>query len=202
MQSINALMQPGEWLAAWRPDRRRVILRASSPTRVNEVVAVRIELAGLGVRATLVGTVRGASREGARWAVELALDPDSQAAVRFLSATAQGEPVTFRQRSPRYLTRLPVVVDWGAGEYFTFASCISIGGCAVRWPGPLPDVGQGIGLRVGTGPRATRLRGAVCWKSAAGSGGAVGIRILSAAPGAGAWGGLFAQVARSGAPVI
>jgi hypothetical protein len=201
MQSTNVLMQPGEWLTSWRSDRRRLVLRATAPARLNEVLAVRLELAGLNIQATLVGTVRGVSREGGRSALELALDPDSQPAVRFLSAAAQGEPVSFQQRSPRYLTRLPVVVAWGGGEYFTYASCVSVGGCSVRWPGPLPNVGQGIGLRVGAGRRAARLHGVVRWKSAALSGGAVGLRIMDGAPGAEAWGGLFAEVARSGAPL-
>jgi hypothetical protein len=170
--------------------------------RLNEVVAVRLELVGTGVRATLVGTIRGASQDEGRPSVELALDPDSQGAIRFLDAAAKGEPVTFHERSTRYLTRLPVVVDWGGGEYFTFASSVSIGGCAVRWPGPLPTVGQGIGLRVGAGPRATWLRAVVCWKSngGLGRGAAVGVRIVEAPNGSSSWGGLFAQVARSGAP--
>jgi hypothetical protein len=78
--------------------------------------------------------------------------------------------------------------------------CISEGGCGLKWSGPLPSVGQELGIRLATGVRVEGARGTICWLNPSGPSANAGVR-LELTSTSGAWGRMFAEVARSGAPV-
>jgi hypothetical protein len=77
---------------------------------------------------------------------------------------------------------------------------VSEGGCALRWPGSLPLVGDVVTLRLGTGLFAPTARGIVCWNQPGDPAErSVGVRIVSEGRGGRAWRALVAKVASSGA---
>lgn len=200
MFKTNVVLEPPEMLGAWRAETARLLLPTIAAPPVRQKAAVRIQLAGRPVAATVVGTVVSAHGDGRLHRIELAPDADSLGAVRLLLAAARGEPVPFLKRSMRYLVRLPVVVAAGGSDLYMTTYCISEGGCGLKWSGPLPSVGQELGIRLATGARVEGVRGTVCWLNPSGPSANAGVR-LELGSTAGAWGRMFAEVARSGAPV-
>jgi hypothetical protein len=199
MFKVAISLQPSEMIGAWRGDTTRLLLPTAAAPQLRQKAAVRIQLAGQPVGATIVGTVVSAHGEGRNHRIELAPDGDSMRAVRMLLAAAKGEPVPFMQRAMRYLVRLPVAVAWGGGDVYMTTFCISEGGCGLKWSGPSPKVGQRLRLRFGVGRAATEVQGSICWLATGGSP-TVGVR-FEAGSATAAWGRMFADVARSGAPL-
>jgi hypothetical protein len=201
MFAAALLLQPALMLAAWRPGPLALHLSSSSSEpRVRDRAAVRIDLVGSPVSATVVGTVLAVRREESGWAFDLGPDADSLNAVRLLLAAARGEAVPFRLRPTRYLVRLPATVSsWNAARIAMTTCSISEGGCGLSWSGPLPAVGQLVRLRVEAGPRVALGQGVVRWRSLSSPLSTAGVR-FTGGPIAGTWPELVAQVARSGAP--
>jgi hypothetical protein len=213
MRSVTVNLEPGQFLAGRRNEGRALFLPVLSDARVGEEVAVRIGIFGQTIRATVVGKVAAVRRVGRPTlppGVELHLDPGSMAAVAFLAMAARGEPVTFRQRSPRFAVERPMVVSSAGRQIETTTINVSEGGCAVRWQGPLPVVGDVVDLVLGGGLFKSRARTVVCWTQAAGdlavglevvpkAGASLGLKLVTAGRAARAWRALVAEVARSGA---
>jgi hypothetical protein len=166
---------------------------------LGEKVAVRVQLFGQRVSATIVGTIVSVQRDDRQRRIELTPDDESLGAVHLLTAAARGEPVRYSERRRRYLIKLPVVVTLDGEQFLMTATSLSDGGCALRWWGPLPAIGQILRLQFGFGPRAPDLRGIVHWKKARSSRSAVGVR-FEAVRGARAWRKLLAELVKSRAP--
>ena len=197
MVAFDVRLQSSEWLGAWKPDGGRVTVVVSSAPRLNDKVAVRIQLAKPSVRATVVGTVASFHRQDKHLRVELVLEPESLDAARMLAAAAQGQPVTFRPRAPRFLAKLPVLTSRGGTSFYLTTLSVSQSGCSVRWSGTLPTMGEAVNLRF-RGSRAVDMRGVVRWRNADSS--TVGLRFVDRIAGADAWRGLLEEVKKSGAP--
>ena len=93
-------------------------------------------------------------------------------------------------------------VTTDSGEAFEATTInVSEGGCSLRWPGPLPQVGDLVTMKVGEGLLAASARAVVCWNSmgATDDPRSVGIRIVPQGRGARAWRSVVAELARSGA---
>ncbi len=200
MQSLSIRLDPQELLSGWRAETGRLLLPAAAVPRLQEKVAVRVRLAGHVGAVTVVGTVVSAHRHGARHRLELAPDPASLCAVQLLAAAARGDVPRLPQRPPRYLARLPVRVALGGRDLFMITSCISEGGCALRWSGPLPPVGEALRLRIGAGARSADLSGVVCWRTPPGAGATAGVRFVGSAGAASGWRALVAEAEAAGAP--
>jgi hypothetical protein len=196
MVSVDVLFESSEWIAAWKPEGRLHVKIPSAP-RLHDKLAVRVQLTNPSVRATVVGTVVSSHRQDAHHKVELTVEADSLEAAGMLLAAAKGEPVTFRERSPRYLVRLPVVASMGGAKTYLTTSSVSANGCSLRWPGSLPSSGEIVNLRF-SGSRSVDMRGVVRWTKPARS--TVGLRFVDAS--AGGWKAFLEGVRRSGAPPI
>jgi Tfp pilus assembly protein PilZ len=202
LHSVSVNLEAAQYLAGWRPDAGSLFLPALSESRVGDAVAVRVGIYGQTIRATLFGKValvRRVGRPALPPGVELNLDKGSLAAAGFLATAARGEPVTFRERATRYATARSLTVV-GAGSFETVTLNVSDGGCAIRWPGQLPLVGDVIALKLGTGLFPPVARAVVCWNQPGGAvERSVGVRIVAEGRAGRAWRGLVADVARSGA---
>lgn len=203
MHSVSVNLDPPQFLAGWRPETGALFLPTLSESRVGDEVAVRVGIYGQAIRATLFGKValvRRVGRPALPPGVELALDKGSLPAAGFLAMAARGEPFNFRERSPRFAAERPLVIGVGSDLVETSTLNLSEGGCAVRWQGPLPLVGDVLTIRLGGGLFAPSAKAVVCWNQ---PGGAVersiGLRVIAAGRAAKAWRALLADVARSGA---
>jgi PilZ domain len=195
---ITLRLQPAAWLAAWREETGHIHLPVSAPPKVKQAVALRVLLAEPLVGATVTGSVLDVTREEALHRIEIEPDRQSLRAVGLLTAAARGEPVNFRERPLRLMTRLPVVVACNGVVSYMTATSISEGGCALRWSGAFPPVGQQLELRFGMGGAPARLRGAVRWIRSDPP--AVGVSFRS--KGGAAWASLLAEAVKAGAPGV
>jgi hypothetical protein len=202
LHSVSVTLEPAQYLAGYRPEASSLFLPALSESRVGEQVAVRVGIYGHAIRATLFGKislVRRVGRPALPPGVELQLDRASHAAAGFLAMAARGEQVSFRERTPRYAVERKLRVDHGGGAFETTTVNVSEGGCALRWPGQLPLVGDLVSVRLGDGFFAATVRAVVCWNQ---PGGAVersaGLRMVLEGRGGRAWRGLVADVAAAG----
>jgi hypothetical protein len=198
-------LDPAQFLSSYREAAGSLFVPALSDARIGEAVAVRIGIHGQAIRATLFGKISGVRRVGRPAllpGVEVQLDRGSLAAAGFLAMAARGEPVTFRERAPRYSAERTVVVVVGGAEIEASTLNLSEGGCSLRWPGgAIPAVGEVVGLRVPGGLFPPTGRAVVCWTQAAGPvEPSLGLRLVSEGRSARAWRAFVAEVARSGAP--
>jgi PilZ domain len=196
---VDVPLRPDELVEAWRPDSRRLLLPTREPLRLQQKVAARISVVGLGVSATISGRVVSASRHGSHYRIELAPDEISVRAVERLLSVARGEPFDYPPRAPRFLAALPAVVSGPAGTTYMTTFSVSEKGCGLSWSGRLPAVGAPMDVRLGAGSRAASLRGVVCWTAQLGRTATVGVRFLAGARDV--WGTLLTDVKSSGAPL-
>lgn len=203
MHSVSVNLDPPQYLAGWRPETGVIFLPALSESRVGDEVAVRVGIYGQPIRATLFGKValvRRVGRPALPPGVELNLDRGSLPAAGFLAMAARGEPLNFRERSPRFTAERPLVVGAGEALVETTTLNLSEGGCAVRWVGPLPLVGDVLTVRLGGGLFAPSANAVVCWNQPGGAAErSIGLRVIGAGRAAKAWRAIIADVARSGA---
>jgi hypothetical protein len=157
------VMHPSEFVRAWSPENGRLRLPVSGPYRVGARAAFEIRLAGTRVRATVTGAIRSVWREQDRMGIDLVLDAEGLRAAHWLAGAARGEVVPSRERAPRHRAELPVVIVAGGPENFTVTLNVSMGGCALRWPGQPPTVGRAIALRLGANSRAPVAHFSVRW---------------------------------------
>ncbi len=202
MQQLDAVMSSSELLGAWRPATRRLYVEISSaPPRLRDPVAARVRLTDRAMVATVVGVAVSVHQHGHRHRVEVAPSDAGERAVAMLLSAAQGAPVQYHQRAPRYLARLPVVVATeGGGELLMTTFSISQGGCGLSWSGPPPAVGKTLRMRLGPRSRPSDVWGVVRWAGRAGQAIKAGIGLLQSSPPPVAWAELFDSAARSGAP--
>jgi hypothetical protein len=203
VHSVSVNLEPAQYLAGWRPETGNLFLPTLSESRVGEAVAVRVGIYGQTIRATLfgkVGLVRRVGRPALPPGVELVLDRASLPAASFLATAARGEPVSFRERAPRYAGERRVSLAHAGASFESETLNLSEGGCAIRWPGQLPLVGDVVSLRLGSGLFAPAARAIVCWNQpGSGAERSVGLRIVAEGRAGRAWRALVAEVARSGA---
>ncbi len=203
MHSVSVNLEPPQFLAGWRPETGALFLPALSDSRVGEEVAVRVGIYGQAIRATLFGKVslvRRVGRPALPPGIELSLDRASLPAAGFLALAARGEPFNFRERSPRFTAARPLRVTHADAPVEATTINVSEGGCAVRWTGQLPLVGDVVLIRLGDGIFAPSARAVVCWNQPGGpTERSVGLRVISEGRAGKAWRTLVTDVARSGA---
>jgi len=213
MHSVSVNLEPAQLLAGWRAEGRALFLPILSDARVGEQVAVRVGIFGQAIRATVFGKVAAVRRVGRPTlppGVQLQVDAASVPAVGFLVMAARGEPVTFRERSPRFAVERTLACGYLGREVEASTINVSEGGCALRWKGPLPVVGEVVTVALpGVIFKAT-ARSVVCWTQVDGgpmvglqlpSKGepALGLRVATSGRGGRAWRALVTEVAKSGA---
>jgi len=202
VHSVTVNLEAAQYLAGWRPEAETLFLPTLSETRVGDLVAVRVGIYGRTIRATLFGKislVRRVGRPTLPPGVEVRVERNSLAAAGFLAMAARGEPVSFKERQPRFAHERKLTVQHAGVEVHAVTLNVSQGGCAVRWPGQLPLVGDLVSIRLGDGLFASHAKAVVCWNqpgSAAER--SVGLRVVS---GGRAWRSMVAKVERSGARV-
>ena len=197
---VDVPLRPDEFVAAWRPESRRLLLPMPVAPRLQQRLAARLTLLGAGVAATITGRVVSASRNGSGHRVEFAPDETRVAAVERLAAVARGAPVRYQPRAPRFLATMPVVVYGSAGPTFMNTFSVSENGLGVSWSGPVPVpvVGAPIDVRIGAGAKAAAFRSVVCWTAQVGRSASVGVRFVAGTKAA--WSLMLGDVKRSGAP--
>jgi hypothetical protein len=203
VHSVSVNVEPEQYLAGWRADAGCLFVPALSEARVGDQAAVRVGIYGQTIRATLFGRislVRRVGRPALPPGVELQLDRGSLAAAGFLAMAARGEPVTFRERSARFAVERRVTVEHASAPFETTTVNVSEGGCAVRWPGQLPLVGDVVLLRLGEGLFGSTAKAIVCWNQPGGATErSVGLRVIAEGWGGRAWRSVVKAVAREGA---
>ncbi len=203
MHSVSVNLEAAQYLAGWRPEAGSLFLPTLSESRVGALVAVRVGIYGHAIRATLFGKValvRRVGRPALPPGVELHLDKISVAAAGFLALAARGEAVTFTERKPRWSHEQALAVVHAGAAQTAITLNVSEGGCAVRWSGQLPLVGDVVELKLGDGLFAPAAKAIVCWNQPGGAvERSVGLRIVSGGRAARAWRALVEKVARSGA---
>ncbi len=203
MRSVFVNLEGPQFLGGWRPETGVLFLPALSETRVGEEVAVRVGIYGQAIRATLFGKValvRRVGRPALPPGVELSLDKASLPAAGFLAAAARGEPVSFRERSPRYAAERPFSVTHGKEQLDTTTLNVSEGGASLRWSGPLPLVGDLVSFKLGGGLFAPTARAVVCWNQPGGTvERSVGVRVIGEGRSGKAWRALVTEIIQGGA---
>ncbi len=203
VHSVAMNLEPGQLLSGWRAEAGALFLPTLSEARVGDEVAVRIGIFGQTIRATVFGKValvRRMGRPSLPPGIELALDRASLPAAGFLAMAARGEPVSFRERPPRFAVERELLAVWNGREIATTTVNVSEGGCAVHWPGPLPLTGEVVSIKLGDGFFSPSARAVVCWNTLGGPlERGVGLRIISEGRAARAWKSIVTEVARSGA---
>jgi hypothetical protein len=205
VQSVSVNLEPSQYLSAWREKSGTIFLPTLSETRVGDEVAVRVGIYGHAIRATLFGKValvRRVGRPALPPGIDLQLERNSLPAAGFLAAAARGEPVTFQERSPRYVAELTFHAERGKRRLELTSVNVSDGGLAVRWPGALPLVGDDLHLKLGGGLFAVRLEAVVCWNQpGAERERTVGLKVRADGRAGRAWRKLVEGVARKGARI-
>ena len=200
MYSVSVNVEPEQYLSGWRAEAGCLFIPALSEARVGEQAAVRVGIYGQSIRATLFGRislVRRMGRPALPPGVELQLDRGSLAAAGFLAMAARGEPVSFREREPRYGAERRLAVEHGGAGFETVTLNVSEGGCAVRWPGQLPLVGDLVHLKLGDGFFGSTAKAVVCWNQPGGATErSVGLRVVAQGFGGRAWRGIVRELAR------
>jgi hypothetical protein len=203
VHSVSVNVDATTYLAGFRPEARTIFLPTLSEARVGHDVAVRVGIVGQPIRATLFGRVSVVRRVGRPTlppGIEVQLDGPSVAAAGFLAMAARGEPVSFKERLPRFAHEVALPVEHGGKTLETTTLNVSEGGCALRWPGQLPLVGDVVALKLGRGLFAPTARAIVCWNQPGGPvERSVGLRVVSEGRAGRAWHALVAKVAAAGA---
>jgi len=148
VHSVSVTVEPEQYLAGWRSEAGCLFIPALSEARVGEQAAVRVGIFGQTIRATLFGRVslvRRVGRPALPPGVELQLDRASLAAAGFLAMAARGEPVSFKERMPRFAVERRLSIEQGgtalaalAGKTTTGRSVDAMGALRyVRPPGNL-----------------------------------------------------------------
>lgn len=203
MHSVAVHLDPSQYLAGYRPEVSALFLPTLSESRVGDEVAVRVAIHGQTIRATLFGKVslvRRIGRPSLPPGVEVHLDRMSVAAAGFLAMAARGDPVEFRERTPRFAFEHELIVEHEGTSLKATSVNVSDSGCLLRWPARLPLVGDFVDIRVREGFFSPKARAVVCWSQPGGAvDRSVGLRIVSDGRAARAWRSFVERVASTGA---
>jgi hypothetical protein len=203
VHSVSINLDPSQFSAGWRPANRTLFLPTLSESRVGDQVAVRVGIIGQAIRATLFGKVslvRRVGRPALPPGIELQLDHASLPAAGFLAMAARGETVTFKERSPRFAVERRVTIRHAKTWERVATLNLSEGGCSVRWPGPLPLVGDVVSVRLAEGLFEPTGRGIICWNQpGTEQQRTVGLRVIVEGRFGKAWTAMISEVIGSGA---
>ena len=205
MQSVSLILEPAQFLASWREKNGTIFLPTLSESRVGDEVAVRVGIYGHTIRATLFGKValvRRVGRPALPPGIELQLEKNSLAAAGFLAAAARGEPVTFKERPPRYVAEQVLVVERNGVAREVTTVNVAEGGAAVRWSGPLPLVGDDLTVKLRDGFFTRSIEAIVCWNQPGADRDrdrTVGFKVRAEGRAGRAWHKLVESIARHGA---
>jgi hypothetical protein len=204
VQTATVTIGPDHFLAGWRPDAGSLFVPALSEAQLGDEVAVRVGLIDSPYRATLFGTVgvvRRVGRPSLPPGVELQLDAESRRAAGWLADAARGVEPPFRLRPPRFLAARQLLVLRDRVTWPVTTLNVSANGGALQWSGELPEPGEPLMLRLGDGLLAAAPEAVVAWieRSASGTGGRVGIRIVSEGRAGRVWARMADDLARTGA---
>jgi hypothetical protein len=203
LQSVSLILESSQFLASWREKTGTIFLPTLSETRVGDEVAVRVGIYGHTIRATLFGKValvRRMGRPALPPGIDLQLEKNSLAAAGFLAAAARGEPVSFKERAPRYVHERTLLVERNGVARDVTTLNVAEGGAAVRWSGPLPLVGDELVVKLKDGFFSRSLEAIVCWNQpGADSDRTVGFKVNADGRPGRAWLKLVAVVVQSGA---
>ncbi len=203
LHSVSVNLEPSQFLAGWREKSGTLFVPTLSESRVGDEVAIRVGIYGHPIRATLFGKValvRRVGRPALPPGVDLHLEKHSLPAAGFLAMAARGEPVTFKERAPRWTIRRNLRLEHGQLGFDVVTINVSEGGCAVSWPGQLPLVGDEVAIRLKNGFFTRSLRTIVCWNQPGAEGErSVGLKVVAEGGGGRAWRALVDAVARTGA---
>jgi crotonobetainyl-CoA:carnitine CoA-transferase CaiB-like acyl-CoA transferase len=125
----------------------------------------------------------------------------AEAARGHLHAIASGArgPAAAGRRPPRWATERALAVEHRGARCRTTTLNVSRGGCALRWNGPFPDVGDELAIEL-AGLPAGRARAVVRWSLPRGPGErTVGLRVIGERSEVSAWHALVDDVVGSGA---
>ncbi len=204
MHSVSVNLDAAQYLAGFRPEAASLFLPTLSESRVGDEVAVRVGIYGQAIRATLFGKislVRRVGRPALPPGVEVHLEKQSIPAASFLAMAARGEPVTFKERQPRWAIEHKLSVEHAGRAIEVVTLNVSEGGCAVRWPGQLPLVGDVVTIRFREGLFAPVARTIVCWNQPGGTvDRSVGLKIVSGGRAARAWRALVEKLSKTARP--
>jgi hypothetical protein len=204
LHSVAFNLEPSQFLSGWREKAGTLFVPTLSESRVGDEVAIRVGIYGHAIRATLfgkVGLVRRVGRPALPPGVEIHLEKHSRAAAGFLAMAARGEPVSFKERAPRWAAQRKLHVEHGGNALELTTVNVSESGCALTWPGQLPLVGDEIVIRLKEGFFGSTLRAVVCWNQPGQEAErSVGVRLVASGRGGRSWRALVAEVAGSGAP--
>ena len=214
MHSVSVNLEPAQFLAGWRAERRARSSCPSSPTPASATqVAVRVGIFGQTIRATVFGKVAGGAAGGAADAAarraSSSVDAASVPAVGFLAMAARGEPVSFQERAPRFARGAAARLRPRRRE--VEVSTINVSRGRLRAPLDGAAAGGGRGGHGGGARRPLQPRAPTRWSAgptrgradgraaAPGRSRALGLRVVAEGRGGRAWRALVAEVARSGA---
>jgi hypothetical protein len=202
VQSVSLILEPAQFLSSWREKTGTIFLPTLSETRVGDEVAVRVGIYGNPIRATLFGKValvRRMGRPALPPGIDLQLEKNSLAAAGFLAAAARGEPVSFKERAPRYVHERVLVVERNGVARDVSTLNVAEGGAAVRWSGPLPLVGDELTVKLKDGFFTRNLEAIVCWNlPGSDRDRTVGFKVYGEGRPGRAWQKLVAAIAKTG----
>ena len=207
LHTVAVTVDPVQFLSGWRAERGTLFLAAVSEGRVGEHVAASVGLLGQAIRATVYGSialVRRVGRPSLPPGVELRLDGRSLPAAHFLALAARGEPISWREREPRWLVDREVrALPEGGTERPVKLVNVSTSGGAVTWNASLPPVGKVVTFRLADGFLAPSVRAVVCWTSPLTSiHRDVGLRLAAEGRGARAWAAMADAARKGGARAV
>ena len=202
MHTEVVVLPADRYLAGWNAAEGQLFVPAFSHTRVGDEVALRVGLEGGPFRVTVLGKVTLVRRVGRPMlppGAALALDPESRSAAGWLASAARGTPVSFQERPARFASthRLEALRQERVLPVHTLN--VSEDGAALRWPGPAPEAGDPIRLRLREGLLRVAPDAVVAWVvPAAEEPARVGVRVVMRGLGGWAWARLAREAAAEG----
>ncbi len=110
------------------------------------------------------------------------------------------QPAASGRRPPRYAVELALAVEHAGTTSTATTVNVSDGGCALRWTGRVPRVGDEVTLEVQTEVSGAKARAIVCWHQPRGvAERTVGLKVIGDGRDAEAWYALVGDVVQSGA---
>ena len=202
MFEVDVEFDAAELVAAWRADHGRLVLPVDRVPRLHGKTVALIRLRGHPATTTaVIGSVICTYHHGASHRIQLVPDVGSLSAVKRLHAAAIGVQAQFAERSPRFLTEVPTLVETGAGVMLMTTISVSSGGCGLAWAGPRPSIGRPLRLWLGDQVPPADVHAVVCWSASDERRVSAGLALVhEGATARATWTRFLSEVQSSGAP--